>query len=52
MGSLCLHRDVAWLGDCDSGCLALAELLGWKVLPPTHKFWGVLLLPQTLVGRP
>ncbi|NXS78111.1 SIR2 deacetylase, partial [Erpornis zantholeuca] len=23
-------RDVAWLGDCDSGCLALAELLGWK----------------------
>ncbi|NXC10603.1 SIR2 deacetylase, partial [Orthonyx spaldingii] len=22
--------DVAWLGDCDSGCLALAELLGWK----------------------
>ncbi|NXO67972.1 SIR2 deacetylase, partial [Phainopepla nitens] len=30
LGSLCLHRDVAWLGDCDSGCLALAELLGWK----------------------
>ncbi|NXE02549.1 SIR2 deacetylase, partial [Chaetorhynchus papuensis] len=28
--SLCLRRDVAWLGDCDSGCLALAELLGWK----------------------
>ncbi|NWV76937.1 SIR2 deacetylase, partial [Dasyornis broadbenti] len=25
-----LRRDVAWLGDCDSGCLALAELLGWK----------------------
>ncbi|XP_021401323.2 NAD-dependent protein deacetylase sirtuin-2 isoform X3 [Lonchura striata] len=24
------YRDVAWLGDCDSGCLALAELLGWK----------------------
>ncbi|NWR40029.1 SIR2 deacetylase, partial [Tachuris rubrigastra] len=23
-------RDVAWLGDCDSGCLALTELLGWK----------------------
>ncbi|NXO18334.1 SIR2 deacetylase, partial [Oriolus oriolus] len=23
-------RDVAWLGDCDDGCLALAELLGWK----------------------
>lgn len=23
-------RDVAWLGDCDEGCLALAELLGWK----------------------
>ncbi|KAL7980755.1 hypothetical protein Chor_001909 [Crotalus horridus] len=22
--------DVAWLGDCDEGCLALAELLGWK----------------------
>ncbi|NXE43389.1 SIR2 deacetylase, partial [Ptilorrhoa leucosticta] len=30
VGSLCLCRDVAWLGDCDSGCLALAELLGWK----------------------
>ncbi|NWY98746.1 SIR2 deacetylase, partial [Loxia curvirostra] len=30
VGSLCLLRDVAWLGDCDSGCLALAELLGWK----------------------
>lgn len=26
-------RDVAWLGDCDEGCLALAELLGWKVRP-------------------
>lgn len=25
------HRDVAWLGDCDQGCLALADLLGWKV---------------------
>ncbi|XP_065715493.1 NAD-dependent protein deacetylase sirtuin-2 isoform X1 [Patagioenas fasciata] len=24
------YRDVAWLGECDSGCLALAELLGWK----------------------
>uniref|UniRef100_A0A8D0GB86 NAD-dependent protein deacetylase sirtuin-2 n=1 Tax=Sphenodon punctatus TaxID=8508 RepID=A0A8D0GB86_SPHPU len=24
------YRDVAWLGDCDKGCLALAELLGWK----------------------
>ncbi|NWT63253.1 SIR2 deacetylase, partial [Erythrocercus mccallii] len=23
-------EDVAWLGDCDTGCLALAELLGWK----------------------
>ncbi|XP_066249787.1 NAD-dependent protein deacetylase sirtuin-2 [Euwallacea similis] len=22
-------RDVAWLGDCDDGCLALAEKLGW-----------------------
>ncbi|NXK70596.1 SIR2 deacetylase, partial [Sylvietta virens] len=30
LGSLCVRRDVAWLGDCDSGCLALAELLGWK----------------------
>ncbi|NXM02134.1 SIR2 deacetylase, partial [Tyrannus savana] len=28
--SLFSCRDVAWLGDCDSGCLALAELLGWK----------------------
>ncbi|KAI1229605.1 hypothetical protein IHE44_0011796 [Lamprotornis superbus] len=25
-----ISRDVAWLGDCNSGCLALAELLGWK----------------------
>ncbi|XP_028398493.1 NAD-dependent protein deacetylase sirtuin-2-like isoform X2 [Dendronephthya gigantea] len=24
------YRDVAWLGSCDDGCLALAELLGWK----------------------
>ncbi|KAM6032702.1 NAD-dependent protein deacetylase sirtuin-2 [Theristicus caerulescens] len=24
------YRDVAWLGECDAGCLALAELLGWK----------------------
>ncbi|XP_064408758.1 NAD-dependent protein deacetylase sirtuin-2 [Latimeria chalumnae] len=24
------YRDVAWLGTCDDGCLALAELLGWK----------------------
>uniref|UniRef100_A0A493TLU3 NAD-dependent protein deacetylase sirtuin-2 n=1 Tax=Anas platyrhynchos platyrhynchos TaxID=8840 RepID=A0A493TLU3_ANAPP len=24
------YRDVAWLGDCDQGCLELAELLGWK----------------------
>ncbi|XP_053123149.1 NAD-dependent protein deacetylase sirtuin-2 [Hemicordylus capensis] len=24
------YRDVAYLGDCDEGCLALAELLGWK----------------------
>ncbi|OCT91650.1 hypothetical protein XELAEV_18014709mg [Xenopus laevis] len=24
------YRDVAWLGDCDDGCLALADFLGWK----------------------
>ncbi|XP_039366905.1 NAD-dependent protein deacetylase sirtuin-2 [Mauremys reevesii] len=24
------YRDVAWLGECDAGCTALAELLGWK----------------------
>ncbi|XP_037740619.2 NAD-dependent protein deacetylase sirtuin-2 isoform X2 [Chelonia mydas] len=24
------YRDVAWLGECDQGCTALAELLGWK----------------------
>lgn len=24
------YRDVAHLGDCDEGCLKLAELLGWK----------------------
>ncbi|XP_022902594.1 NAD-dependent protein deacetylase sirtuin-2 [Onthophagus taurus] len=23
-------RDVCWLGDCDDGCLLLAEKLGWK----------------------
>lgn len=29
-------RDVAWLGDCDQGCLALADLLGWKVKSLGH----------------
>ncbi|XP_031571475.1 NAD-dependent protein deacetylase sirtuin-2-like [Actinia tenebrosa] len=24
------YRDVAWLGDTDDGCVALADLLGWK----------------------
>lgn len=24
-------RDVAWLGDCDSGCQLLADKLGWGV---------------------
>lgn len=24
-------RDVAWLGDCDEGCMLLAEKLGWDV---------------------
>nr|XP_033811473.1 NAD-dependent protein deacetylase sirtuin-2 isoform X2 [Geotrypetes seraphini]XP_033811474.1 NAD-dependent protein deacetylase sirtuin-2 isoform X2 [Geotrypetes seraphini] len=24
------YRDVAWLGNCDDGCMALAEHLGWK----------------------
>ncbi|XP_029475213.1 NAD-dependent protein deacetylase sirtuin-2 isoform X2 [Rhinatrema bivittatum] len=24
------YRDVAWLGNCDDGCMALADLLGWK----------------------
>lgn len=24
-------RDVAWLGDCDDGCLLLADKLGWGV---------------------
>lgn len=24
-------RDVAWLGDCDDGCLELADRLGWGV---------------------
>ncbi|KAG7470788.1 hypothetical protein MATL_G00117430 [Megalops atlanticus] len=24
------YRDVAYIGTCDDGCLALAELLGWK----------------------
>jgi NAD+-dependent protein deacetylase sirtuin 2 len=23
-------RDVAWLGECDKGCLFMAEKLGWK----------------------
>lgn len=26
-----LFRDVAYMGTCDDGCLALADLLGWKV---------------------
>ncbi|KAG5837342.1 NAD-dependent protein deacetylase sirtuin-2 isoform X1 [Anguilla rostrata] len=25
------YRDVAYLSTCDEGCLALADLLGWKV---------------------
>lgn len=24
-------RDVAWLGDCDTGCELLADKLGWAV---------------------
>lgn len=24
-------RDVAWLGDCDTGCELLADKLGWGV---------------------
>ncbi|XP_041035243.1 NAD-dependent protein deacetylase sirtuin-2 isoform X3 [Carcharodon carcharias] len=24
------YRDVAYVGSCDDGCLALADLLGWK----------------------
>lgn len=28
---LIVHRDVAHLSTCDDGCMALAELLGWKV---------------------
>ncbi|XP_076247624.1 sirtuin 2 isoform X2 [Calliopsis andreniformis] len=27
--SRCGGRDVAWLGDCDTGCQLLAEKLGW-----------------------
>uniref|UniRef100_A0A8C2ECE2 NAD-dependent protein deacetylase n=1 Tax=Cyprinus carpio TaxID=7962 RepID=A0A8C2ECE2_CYPCA len=27
---LIVHRDVAHLSSCDDGCMALAELLGWK----------------------
>lgn len=30
------HRDVAHLSMCDDGCLALAELLGWKVKCHAH----------------
>lgn len=30
------HRDVAHLSTCDDGCLALAELLGWKVKCHAH----------------
>lgn len=26
-----LARDVAWIGDCDSGCELLADKLGWGV---------------------
>lgn len=40
--SLCPRRDVAWLGECDAGCLVLAELLGWKVpaTPPHSNLRG------------
>lgn len=24
-------RDIAWLGDCDTGCQLLADKLGWGV---------------------
>ncbi|XP_075469464.1 NAD-dependent protein deacetylase sirtuin-2 isoform X1 [Ascaphus truei] len=24
------YRDIAWLGNCDDGCLELADFLGWK----------------------
>lgn len=26
-----LERDVAWIGDCDTGCQLLADKLGWGV---------------------
>lgn len=26
-----MYRDVAWIGDCDEGCMLLAEKLGWGV---------------------
>ena len=36
LGDSCLYvsalfRDVAHISTCDEGCLALADLLGWKV---------------------
>lgn len=24
------HRDLAWLGECDAGCLEFTKLLGWE----------------------
>uniref|UniRef100_A0A2K5LEL1 NAD-dependent protein deacetylase sirtuin-2 n=1 Tax=Cercocebus atys TaxID=9531 RepID=A0A2K5LEL1_CERAT len=46
------YRDVAWLGDCDQGCLALAELLGWKVRSRvTPHFSFPQEVPATCQGR-
>ena len=30
-GAIFSFRDVMWQGTTDDGCVALAELLGWKV---------------------
>lgn len=34
-------RDVAWLGDCDTGCQLLADKLGWGV---NHIFIPIYLI--------
>uniref|UniRef100_A0A8C5E417 NAD-dependent protein deacetylase sirtuin-2 n=1 Tax=Gouania willdenowi TaxID=441366 RepID=A0A8C5E417_GOUWI len=37
------YRDVAYISTCDDGCLALADLLGWKVTHCACLWWELLL---------
>lgn len=49
-----LSRDVAHISTCDDGCLALADLLGWKVGDRRIEFYFVYIytpLPGTARPR-